>query len=142
MIFTAMPVLAASAFTASAASITATGKVNTNSVILWTSERPGATVIMNLNQGQAVTIHKEVFTVKQNTDPANRWYYVTAGNCVGYVRSDYVSDIAWSNTAAVTTDELNYRTGPDTSFPKLGTTGIGSPIALHTSASIISTSAA
>lgn len=136
MIFTAMPVLAAPAFTASAASITATGKVNTNSVILWTSENPGATVIVTLNQGQAVTIHKEVFTKAKNTDPDSRWYYVTAGNCVGYVRSDYVSDIAWSNTAAVTTDELNFRSGPDTSFPKLGTTGIGAPVTLLLSASL------
>ena len=136
MIFTAMPVLAAPAFTASAASITATGKVNTNNVILWTSESPGATVVVTLNQGQALTIHKEVFTVRKNTDAANRWYYVTAGNCVGYIRSDFVSDIAWSNTAAVTTDELNYRTGPDTSFPKLGTTGVGAPVTLLLSATV------
>lgn len=61
---------------------------------------------------------------------ATRWYYVTAGSNSGYIRSDLVKDITWSNTAAVSTDSLNYRTGPDTSYKLLGTTGVGAPLTL------------
>ena len=130
MIFTSMPVLFAPAFTASAEAITATGKVSDNDVNLRSSAGTGSAPIATFGMDQALTIHKEVFTKKKSTNAEDRWYYVTAGNKNGYIRSDFVKDIAWSNTSAVTTDELNFRTGPDTSFQKLGTTGIGSSVTL------------
>ena len=130
MIFAAMPVLFAPAFTVSAEAITATGKVSDNDVNLRTSTSTKSAPLAALQMDQALTIHKEIFTKKKSSNPEDRWFLVTAGNQDGYIRSDFVKDITWSNTSAVTTDELNYRTGPDTSFEKLGTTGIGSPVTL------------
>lgn len=130
LIFAAMPVLFAPAFTVSAEAITATGKVSDNDVNLRASAGTDSASISSLKMDQALTIHKEIFTKKKSSNPEDRWFLVTAGNQDGYIRSDFVKDITWSNTSAVTTDELNYRTGPDTSFEKLGTTGIGSPVTL------------
>ena len=136
MIFTAMPVLFAPAFTASAEAITATGKVSDNDVNLRSSASTSSAPVTTLNVNQDLTIHKEVFTKKKSVNAEDRWFYVTAGSQAGYIRSDFVKDITWSNTSAVTTDELNYRTGPDTSFEKLGTTGVGSPVTLLLSAEL------
>lgn len=135
MIFTAMPLLSASAFTASAAAITSTGKVSDSAVNLRASAGTGSASIATLNRNQALTIHKEVFTKNNSTNAEDRWFYVTAGTKDGYIRSDFVKDISWSNTSAVTTDELNYRTGPGTSFTKLGTTGVGTPVTILLTAS-------
>ena len=136
MIFTAMPVLFAPDFTSSAAAITATGKVSDSDVNLRASSGTGSASVATLSKNQVLTIHKEVFTKKKSSNAEDRWYYVTAGQAEGYIRSDFVKDITWSNTSAVTTDELNYRTGPDTSFEKLGTTGIGTPVTLLLTASL------
>lgn len=130
MIFTAMPVLNASAFTASAAAITASGKVSDSGVNLRASASTGSASVATLNKNQALTINKEIFTKNKSTNAEDRWFYVTAANKTGYIRSDFVKDIAWSNTSAVTTDALNYRNGPGTSFTKLGTTGVGAPVTI------------
>lgn len=130
MIFAAMPVLSAPAFTASAGAITAKGKVSDNDVNLRASAGTDSASIALLKMNQTLTIHKEVFKKKKSIKAEDRWYYVTANNKDGYIRSDFVKDITWSNTSAVTTDELNYRTGPATSFARLGTTGIGAPVTI------------
>lgn len=129
MLFTAMPVLSIPAFTASAESITATGKVSASGVNLRKSASTSSKTIKTLKKNKKVTIYKEVFK-KKSTKKANRWYYVTVGNKKGYIRSDYVKDIKWSDTAAVVTDDLNYRKGPDTSFKKKGTVAYGNPVLL------------
>ena len=57
---------------------------------------------------------------KGSTAAADRWYYVTAGKHTGYVRADLVTGITYGKADATSTDALNYRSGPATSFKKLG----------------------
>lgn len=130
MLFAAAPVLSAPAFTAEAASITARGKINTGGLALRKSASTSSKRVTTLSKNKKVTIHREIFKKKNSTKTADRWYYVTAGSKSGYVRVNRVSDISWSNTAAVTTDALNYRAGPGTSFKRLGTTDTGDAVTL------------
>ena len=130
MLFAAMPVISVPAFTASAASITATGKVSESGVYLRASANTSSKVVKTLKKNKKVIIQREVFKKKKSTKKSTRWYYVTVGKKNGYIRSDYVKDIKWSNTAAVATDDLNYRKGPDTSFKVKGTVAVGSPLTL------------
>lgn len=136
MIFAALPVLSVPAFTSEAAAITASGKVSESGVNLRASASTESRAITTLKKNAKLTIHKEVFVKKKSTKAENRWYYVSAGKRTGYIRSDLVKDIRWSNTAAVSTEELNYRTGPSTAFKKLGTTNIGAPVTLLLPASL------
>ena len=130
VVFTVMPLLSIPAFEASAAAVTATGKVSESGVNLRSSASVSSSSVATLRKGKKLTIQKEIFTKKKNLKAENRWYYVTAGKKQGYIRSDFVTNISWSNTAAVTTEELNYRTGPDTAFKRLGTTGVGARVTL------------
>ena len=130
MVFTALPLLSVPVFQADAASVTATGKVNTSKINLRKSATTNSKIVTTLKKNTKLTITKEVFTKNKNTKASTRWYYVTVGNKKGYLRSDRVKDIKWGRTAAVTTDALNYRTGPSTSFKKLGTTKVGNPVTL------------
>ena len=128
---TALPVLGSPAApAASAAAITATAKVSSNGVNLRQSASTSSKSIKTLNNNATVTIQNEVFTDKKDASATTRWYYVTAGTQTGYLRADLVKDIKYGSTAAVTTDALNYRTGPATSFKKLGTAASGSPVTL------------
>lgn len=136
MLFTAMPVLSIPAFTASAESITATGKVSASGVNLRKSASTSSKTVKTLKKNKKVTIHKEVFKKKKSTKKSSRWYYVTVGKKSGYIRSDCVKDIQWSNTAAVVTEDLNYRKGPGTSFKKKGTLDIGTRVSLLLPASL------
>ena len=130
MLFTLMPVLNVPEFTASAKAVTASGKVSESGVNLRASASTSSMSVAVLKKNKKVTIHQEIFTKNKSTKAVNRWYHVTAGKKEGYIRSDLVKDIKWSNTAAVTTDELNYRTGPSTSFKVRGTTGVGDSVTL------------
>lgn len=130
MLLAAVPVLSGPAFEAQAAAITATGKVNTGGIILRKSASTSSKKVTVLSKNKKLTIHREVFIKNKSTKASDRWYYVTAGSKSGYIRSNRVSNISWSNTAAVTTDDLNYRTGPSTSFKRLGTTGTGDRVTL------------
>ena len=130
MVFTALPVLEIPAFTASAKSVTASGRISESDVNLRSSASTSSGTVAVLKKNKKVTIHREVFTKDRSTKAVNRWYHVTAGKREGYVRSDLVRNIKWSNTAAVTTDNLNYRKGPSTSFKVLGTTDIGDSVTL------------
>jgi len=125
-----MPVLSVPAFTASAATINATGKVSDSDVNLRSSASTDAKLVAVLKKNKKLTIHKEIFTKNKSTKATTRWYYVSAGKKDGYIRSDFVKDISWSSTAAVTTEELNYRTGPSTSYKRYGTTKIGARVTL------------
>ena len=130
LVLTTLPLLSVPAFTASAASVSASGKVSASGVNLRASANTSSRVVATLKKNKKLTIHKEVFTKNKSTKKINRWYYVSAGKKEGYIRSDLVRDINWSKTAAVTTDALNYRTGPSTSYKVLGTTGVGAPVTL------------
>ena len=130
MLFAVMPVLSFPAFTAEAEAITATGKINDSDVNLREHANTSSASLAILPKNKKVTIHREVFKETDSTKAVDRWYFVTADNKSGYVRSDLVSDISWSNTAAVTTDELNYRSGPSKSFSRFGTTEAGDSVTL------------
>lgn len=115
---------------ASSASITASGKISDSDVNMRSSASTSSKIVTTLNKNTKVTIRKEVFTHKSNTSSKYVWYYVTAGNKTGYVRSDLVGSISYGRTAATVTDELNYRKGPATSFGKYGSVFAGSAVTL------------
>jgi uncharacterized protein YraI len=131
MFSTLLPVLGSDICpAASAASITATGKINSSDVNLRSEANTKSSIVATLGKNTSLTIQKEIFTSRTSTSATKRWYYVTAGNKSGYVRSDLVGNISYSNTAATTTDDLNYRKGPATTFGKLGTALAGNPVTL------------
>ena len=121
-------------FEASAASVTASGKISESGVNMRKSASTDSKIVTSLKKNTKLTIQSEVFTSKSSTAAKDRWYYVTAGNKTGYVRADLVKDISYSSTDAVTTDALNYRNGPATSFKKLGTAKEGASVTLMLSA--------
>ena len=123
MVFTVMPVLNVPAFTAEASSITASGSVNDNEVNLRKSASADSESVGLLNRGARLTIHKEVFTGSTSDAAEKRWYKVTAGNKSGYVRADFVNIGKYGSKSAVSTDVLNYRKGPATTFKVIGTMG-------------------
>ena len=123
-------------FTASAASVTASGKIGGDGANLRKSPSVTGKIIASLKKNTKVTIQKEVFTKKDSTAVTDRWFYVTAGKNTGYVRSDLVTGITYANTAATSTDALNYRTGPATSFKKLGTIPTNTTVSLQLPAKV------
>lgn len=130
MVVALMPAAGGASFNASADSITASGKISESEVNLRSAPNTSSSIVTTLNKDAAVTIQKEIFTSGSNTSATKRWYYVTAGNKTGYVRSDLVGSLSFGNLGAVTTDDLNYRTGPATTFGKLGTAGTGTAMAV------------
>lgn len=129
MFTTMIPVLGGDIWpAASAASVTASGKISDNDVNMRSEPDTKSQIVGNFNKGTVLTIHKEVFTSRVSTSAAKRWYYVTAGTKTGYVRSDLVDSISYGSTAATTTDDLNYRKGPAVTFGKLGTALAGNPV--------------
>ena len=125
-----LPAAGGSSFTASADSITASGKIVDNDVNLRSAPNTSSGIVTTLQKNATVTIQKEIFTTSNNTSSTKRWYYVTAGDKTGYVRSDLVGSLSFGNTGAVTTDVLNYRSGPSITFGKLGTAANGASMAV------------
>lgn len=130
MAFTALPVLCAPSFTAEAASVTASGKISDSDVNLRKSATTGSASIAVLNKGARLKIYKEVFTGSKSDAAEKRWYKVKAGKKEGYVRADLVEGISYGSTDAVSTDALNYRKGPATTFKKIGTMDMGARMTL------------
>ena len=124
MVFTVLPVLNIPAFTAEAASVTASGSITDNEVNLRKAASSDSESVGLLNSGAKLTIHMEVFTGSTSDAAEKRWYKVTAGNKSGYVRADFVNISKYSSKSAVSTDVLNYRKGPATTFQVLGTMGV------------------
>ncbi len=130
MIFTALPVLNAPAFTAEAASVTASGTINDDDVNLRKSASTDSASVGVLSKGTKLTIKMEVFTGSKSDAATKRWYKVSAGKKSGYVRADLVDVSKYGSKSAVSTDALNYRKGPATSFKKLGTMIMGEQMKL------------
>lgn len=139
MIFAAMPFCDYDGFTASAGSITASGKISDNDVNIRKSASTSSKSLGTLKKNTKLVIQKEVFTDKKSTSASKRWYYVTAGKTTGYVRADFVKDVSFGSTDAVATDALNYRQGPGTSYKKLGTINAGTGVTLQLPASLSGT---
>lgn len=73
-----------------------------------------------LKDNTTLSISQEVFVKSGSTKATNRWYKVTASGKSGYIRSDLVDSVKYTETAGYATDALNYRTGPSTSMAKKG----------------------
>ena len=131
MMITALPVLSVPAFTAEAKAISASGKINDDEVNLRKSATTDSASAGLLNKGQKLTVHKEIFTGSTSDAADKRWYKVTAGDKVGYVRADFVDITKYGSTSAVSTDILNYRKGPATTFKRVGTMGMGAQMTLQ-----------
>lgn len=116
--------------TADAAALTGTGSINSADVNLRQAASTSSTALGVLSKGTRVTIQSEEFTKSKSAKAVNRWYYVTAGKLSGYVRADLVSNISYGGSPAVTTDAVNYRKGPATTFKKLGAVSGGTPVTL------------
>lgn len=130
MVVALMPAGGGASFTASADSITASGKISESEVNLRSAPNTSSSIVTTLKKNASVTVQKEIFTSRNNASATKRWYYVTAGGKTGYVRADLVGSLSFGNKGAVTTDSLNYRTGPATTFSKLGTAGQGTAMAV------------
>ncbi len=74
-----------------------------------------------LTDNTKLTIMNETFVKSGSTKATDRWYYVTANNKTGYIRSDLVDNITFASVSGKTTASLNYRTGPSTNMTKKGT---------------------
>lgn len=115
--------------TADAASFSASGKT-TDVVNVRKKPTTASKSLGTVKKNTSVSISMEVFTGITGTAASKRWYYVTAGNKKGYIRADLIKNISYSGVQAVTTDELNYRKGPATTFKKLGAVPGGTPVTL------------
>ena len=115
---------------ASAATVAASGKIKSKGVILRKGASTSSKSLATLKKNAKVTISSEVFTGNKSTAADKVWYKVSVGKKSGYVRSDLVKKVSYSNTSAATTDALNYRSGPSTSFKKLGTAASGTVVTL------------
>lgn len=109
----------------------ATGIINTSGVNLRKSASTSSAILGVLNYNTAVKIHSVVFTKKKSTAQADRWYHVTAGSISGYVNVAHVSDIKYKKVNAATTDELNYRKGPGTSYAVYSSISPGTDVKLY-----------
>lgn len=113
-----------------AAAPTASGKIKESDTNLRKSASTNSKVVKSLKKGTKLTITSEVFTKAPSTAASDRWYHVKAGKTAGYVRADLVTGISYSKKDAFATDALNYRSGPSTSFRKVGTVDSGGDVDL------------
>lgn len=114
----------------SAAAVTASGTINSDDVNLRESASTSSKSLGALSRNDPVTISEEVFTGKKSASAKKRWYHLTAGEKTGYVRADLVDIGSYGSQAAATTDALNYRKGPATTFKKYGTAPQGAQVTL------------
>ena len=131
MVFAALPLFTAPAFADGNISVSASGRIADDEVNLRKGTNTSTESLCTLSRNTKLTIHREIFKDIKDTSASQRWYYVTAGKRDGYVRADFVKDISYGNAAASSTDALNYRNGPATSFRKLGTVAEGTSITLQ-----------
>lgn len=105
-----------------ATAMTATGLVNSSSgAYLRSSSSTDSKSVKLLNDNTKLTITSEVFKSTTSTKKTNKWFEVTVSGKKGYIRSDLVDNIKYSQIKCKTTDALNYRVGPGTSMKKQGT---------------------
>lgn len=101
---------------------TAKGKVNSSEgAYLRKSASTGSKAVTILKDNTSVTISKEVFTSAKNHTAKNKWYYVTAGEKKGYIRSDLVDSISYDSVKGKVASALNYRKGAGVKMNKVGT---------------------
>lgn len=112
---------AMSSASANALTLDATAKINAkDGAYLRKSASTSSAQIQLIKDNKTITIKKEVFTNKTSTAKTYKWYYVSYSGKNGYVRSDCVDNIKYTTDKGITTDELNYRVGPDTNYASKG----------------------
>ena len=88
---------------------------------------------LNVRSGPG-TSYAKVGTLKMNTlvtvvEQVNGWYKITSGDLTGYVSADYITPgsepVSEPEQGMVTTGSLNVRSGPGTSYAKVGSLGRG-----------------
>lgn len=109
----------------------ATGKIKAKggAVLRATPSSKGKKIKVLKNKTKVV-ITEEVFASKKSTSKKKRWYAVKASGKTGYVRADLVNSIKYSAGSKITTDSLNYRTGPSTKFKKKGSFKKGAAVSV------------
>lgn len=121
---------------------TATGKVNSdNGAFIRSKASTDSEVVYCADDNTKLTINKEVFVKKTSTKKADKWYYVTVKKKNGYIRSDLVDSISYSAVNGKTTDLINYRTGPGTTFKSVGTIKKGKSVSIVLKANVKGSSA-
>lgn len=115
---------------ANAASLNAKGRINDSGVNLRKSYKTSSAVVKVLGRNTPLTVKKEIFTSATSNSSTRRWYAVKTGGKSGYVRADLVNITSWAGVDGYTTDAVNYRTGPDTTFSRIGTAGNGTNLTI------------
>ena len=109
----------------------ATGKVNSdNGANIRAKASLTADIVCAVEDNTGLTIHKEVFIEDDKTAKTNKWYQVTVKGHDGYIRSDLVDTVKYTTVTGKTTDTLNYRKGPNTTFATAGTLKKGAAITI------------
>lgn len=99
----------------------ATGIVNSKSTVnLRASSSTSSKSVCKLKNNTKLTITKVVFKTKDSTANKNKWYKVTVNGKSGYVRADLVSNLKFNAVNAVTTEDVNYRSGAGTQMKLQG----------------------
>ena len=84
-----------------------------------------AAILTEVAEGSTVTVHDGLLAAADGS----LWYQVEANGVVGYMVADYLANstglLAATAGEAMTTDEVNVRTGPSTADPILATVGPG-----------------
>lgn len=115
---------------AEAASLAATGKIIWSNTNLRKAASTSSDSLGTLKKNTKVVIEEEVFISGTSTKKSKRWYKVRTKGKTGYVRADLVKDIKYNTIEAVTSDALNCRKGPATTFKKIGLAKEGSDLTL------------
>lgn len=109
-----------------------TGKINSfGGATLRSSYSTTSKKVTVIPNNKKITIQREIFTSKTKNTKSSRWYYVKYGSKKGYVRSDLVDTIKYANSAAYTTDDLNYRSGVGTQMSVKGVLRSGTPLTIQ-----------
>ena len=128
---TSMVAFAAVGINPMAASAATTGKVNADALNVRSGAGTGYSRVGTVTQGQTVTILQTV----QGSD-GYTWYKIS-GSVAGYVRGDYISNVVSdaparpsSSSGMITADLLNVRTGPGTSYSRIGCVSQGTRLTI------------
>ena len=101
---------------------TAKGQVNEKKgIYLRARASNSAKKVVKVKNDAKLTIIKEVYLKNNNTNTKYKWYYVKASGKKGYIPASKVDGLKYSAVDGVTTDDLNYRVGPDTKMKRVGT---------------------
>ena len=105
-----------------------TGTVNASALNVRSGAGTGYLVVGTLTHGQTVTIVDSM-----EASDGHTWYKIS-GTTSGYVRADYISNVASDSinntTGTIITDILNVRTGPGRNYLTKGTVSYGTNVTI------------